>query len=102
MANGEKEKSIEMRLAAIEDKLSQMHVSEDEMKAYEKVAGLMGGPQPQPPGGGGTTAFPQILRNRFIIPRQIIRDCYECGGDCWGGPGGPFGSGGGGNFGNFG
>jgi hypothetical protein len=27
-------KSLEMRIAAIEDQLSKMHVTEDEMKAY--------------------------------------------------------------------
>jgi Na+-translocating ferredoxin:NAD+ oxidoreductase RNF subunit RnfB len=32
-----------MRVAAIEDKLGQMNVTEEEMRAYQKVASLMGG-----------------------------------------------------------
>ena len=72
-----KEKTIEMRLAEIEDKLSKMHITEEEMKAYEKVSSLIG----QAGGGTGSSGLAsQILRNRFIIPRQIIRFCFECGG----------------------
>jgi hypothetical protein len=71
-----KEKTIEMRLAEIEDKLSKMHITEEEMKAYEKVSSLIGSPA----AGGSSGLASQILRNRFIIPRQIIRFCYECGG----------------------
>jgi Na+-translocating ferredoxin:NAD+ oxidoreductase RNF subunit RnfB len=32
-----------MRVAAIEDKLAQMNVTEEEMRAYQKVASLMAG-----------------------------------------------------------
>src|SRR5215218_6781579 len=45
-----REKTLEMRVAELEDKLSQMHVTEEEMKAYHKVNALMGG------GGGGAGA----------------------------------------------
>ena len=37
------EKSLEMRIAAIEDKLSRMTVSQEEMNAYQKVSALAGG-----------------------------------------------------------
>jgi hypothetical protein len=37
------EKSLEMRIAAIEDKLSRMSVSQEEMSAYQKVSALAGG-----------------------------------------------------------
>jgi len=35
-------KTLEMRVAELEDKLSQMHVSEEEMKTYQKVAQKLG------------------------------------------------------------
>jgi hypothetical protein len=35
-------KTLEMRVAEIEDKLAKLHVTEDEMKAYHKVAALVG------------------------------------------------------------
>ena len=43
MAEQKSDKTIEMRLAEIEDKLSQMHITEEEMKAYNKVASALGG-----------------------------------------------------------
>jgi hypothetical protein len=39
---GEERRTLEMRLAAIEDKLAQMSVSEEEMRAFQKVAALTG------------------------------------------------------------
>ena len=43
------EKTIEMRLAEIEDKLARLHVTEEEMRAFHKVNALLGG-------GGGEGA----------------------------------------------
>jgi len=100
-------KSLEMRLAALEDKLSKLNISEEDMKTYERVANALG-----VGGQTGLTPAPdscqvcQITRqrlvciNRGIIPRQIIRFCYECGecGPCAGGGG----FSGGGGFGGFG
>jgi hypothetical protein len=113
MADQSKEKSLEMRVAELEDKLSQMHVTEDEMKAYHKVSSLMG--------GGGGTASPQagcildcvnqcinecairactVVRSCTIRACTIIRSCtYECGGGCAPGGGGGFGGGGFGSLG---
>ncbi len=95
-------KSLEMRIAAIEDKLSKMHVTEEEMKAYEKVNALMGGAAAAAP-----QAAPQICtisRNRVVfcwpgIRRPIITVCEcQCGPGIEGGGGGGFGGG----FGGFG
>jgi hypothetical protein len=36
------QKSLEMRVAELEDKLSKVHITEEEMKAYHKVAALTG------------------------------------------------------------
>jgi hypothetical protein len=95
-------KSLEMRIAAIEDKLSKMHVTEEEMKAYEKVSALMGGA-----GAAAHQASPQICtiaRNRAVfcwpgIRRPIITVCEcQCGPCIESGGGGGFTGG----FGGFG
>ncbi len=46
----EKPKSLEMRVAELEDKLSGLHITEAEMKAHNKVAALSCY-VPQPPPG---------------------------------------------------
>jgi hypothetical protein len=97
-------KSLEMRIAALEDKLSKMHITEEEMKAYEKVASMMGGVP-----AASAQASPQfctIARNRGIfcwpgIRRPIITICECQCGPCIEGGGGGFGGFGGG-FGGFG
>jgi hypothetical protein len=38
----ETKRTLEMRVAELEDKLSKIHITEDEMKAYQKVSGLLG------------------------------------------------------------
>jgi len=117
------EKTIEMRLAELEDKLSKIHITEDELKAFHKVNNMIGG-------GAGAAAAAAPMEAALdpsasatvctvctiyqcIIPRQIsryinrgitprinrgINECNECG------PCGGFGGGGasGGGFGNFG
>jgi hypothetical protein len=108
-----REKTLEMRVAELEDKLSKMHITEDEMKAYQKVSALVGG------GTAGAAASPAagcvvdcsgcinecmiractIVRYCTIIRNcTIIRSCtFECGGGC-----APGGFGGGGGFGSLG
>jgi len=120
MAEQKPDKTIEMRLAEIEDKLSQMHITEEEMKAYQKVSNALGmgaatmgsaatmGPQ-------AAAAQQQIGINRGISP--IFRVCiirWNCTCICPCGPGvcnectcGPCAAGGGGGgfgggFGGFG
>ena len=63
-------KSLEMRIAAIEDKLSKMNVTEEEMKAYEKVSGMMG--------GGVPAASPQLSPQVCTIARQVFVQCWRC------------------------
>jgi hypothetical protein len=102
------EKTIEMRLAEIEDKLARLHVTEEEMRAFHKVNALLGG------GGGeaqaGQAVAPQAAALSptvcTIVPRYISRyrvinrgiaECNECG------PCAQFGGGSqGGGFGGFG
>ena len=110
-----KEKTLEMRVAELEDKLSKMHITEDELKAFHKVSALMGGAggvgaAPSPAAGcildcsGGCINECAIrgcsIRNCTIVRFcTIIRSCtFECGGGCAPGGGG-FGGGGFGSFG---
>lgn len=117
MADEKKDRTLEMRVAELEDKLKQLHVTEDEIKAYQKVSGLLGGAAvsggsaqpcvaaaPQP----CVAASPQVCILRCIVANCIhtcvIQPCIvrcinlcinECGGGCLpgvGGTGGGFGS----------
>ncbi|SRR6266536_2445873 len=112
MVDQPKEKTLEMRVAELEDKLSKVHITEEEMKAYHKVSSLI---------GGGVTASPNagcildcvggcinecairactIIRNCTIRACTIIRACtFECGGGCAPGGGGLIGGGGFGSLG---
>jgi hypothetical protein len=95
--NPEQQKSLEMRVAELEDRLSKMHITEEEMKTYQKVASLLGAQA-----GTGTALSPQfcIIYRCIIHPVCIIRciircyECFECGGGCLpGGGAGPAGGG---------
>ncbi len=97
-------RSLELRIAELEDKLAKLHVSEEEMKAYEKVSALMGGATTAATesAAAGPTGVP-ISRARLVCVnrgvRQIQRFCYECTcGPCAEGGGYT----GGGGFGGFG
>ena len=93
-------KTLEMRVAELEDKLSKIHISEDELKAYHKVNALVGG-QPAPDVTTAATPAaaaqlsPQVCVisqvcvvsravSRSISPRSIspinrgIGECFEC------------------------
>jgi len=107
------QKSLEMRVAELEDKLSKIHITEDEMKAYHKVSSLMGGGAAATPASSGVSPAAGCIADcvggcinecaiRACVIRQctiaryctIIRACtYECGGGC--APGGSGSSGGG-------
>ena len=107
-------KSLEMRIAAIEDKLSKLNITEDELRTYEKVAAALGGQtaaqaQPGISAGGcinecaiarGIT--PRGIGPRGVVPRTIVpRFVCECN-ECMPFGGGGSGSFGGGGFGGFG
>jgi hypothetical protein len=104
MADEKEVKSLEMRIAAIEDKLSKLNVTEEEMKAYEKVSSLMGAGTP----AAGTAPSPQFLCaiTRFVFcqvfqPPRTIRACECTCGPCACDPT-VFSRGSGGGFGGFG
>jgi hypothetical protein len=114
------EKTIEMRLAELEDKVSKIHITEEELKAYHKVNALIGGQQVT---GAGAHLDPTVAASPLVcviqpcviqhrvVPRIVPRIVNECTcGPCFGGSGGGgfggggFGGGGfgGGGFGGFG
>lgn len=118
MADETKEKSLEMRVAELEDKLSKVHITEEEMRAFQKVSALMGqtgagGASPQAGcvldcSGGcinecairACTIRACTIRACTIRACTIIRQCtFECGGECAPGGGGLIGGGGFGGFG---
>ena len=69
------EKSLEARVASLEDRLAQMNVTDEEMQAYQKVSALMGG------GGGGVSAgcvsdcVASCLNECLIRQCTIVRAC---------------------------
>jgi hypothetical protein len=83
------EKTLEMRVAELEDRLSKMHITEEEMKAFQKVSSALsmaGGA-----GAGmapGSAAIPSsincincivciICRITCIITCRIVADCIQ-------------------------
>jgi hypothetical protein len=80
------EKTLEMRVAELEDRLSKMHITEEELRVYQKVASALGSH-----GGMGTAAAgtaplsPSIInciaciicRISCIITCRIIADCIQ-------------------------
>jgi len=115
MADEAKEKSLEMRVAELEDKLSKIHITEEEMKAYQKVSTLLGGAGGTSPQAGCILDCSGGCINECAIRACTIRACTiractiractiractsECINEC-----GPVGGGtlGGGGFGGFG
>lgn len=100
MANEKETTSLEMRVAALEDKLSKVHITEEEMKTYQKVASLLGGGVPA--AGSAPALSPQICN----ISRTPIWNCWRfrtpifvC--ECQCGPCNPESSSGGGFGGGF-
>jgi hypothetical protein len=110
MADQSKEKTLEMRVAELEDKLAKFHVTEDELAAYRKVASLIGAGAA---GGEAVTAAGAapgpaqsvacVVRT-CVIRTCIIRTCIiTCINECTCGPCAMGGGGvGGGGFGSLG
>src|SRR6187431_2265159 len=84
MADTEKasQKSLEMRVAELEDKLRSVSVTEDEMKAFHKVSGLMsGGVQAAAPAQAsaatnvGLTPYDCVVYQCTVVSQCTIRAC---------------------------
>jgi hypothetical protein len=59
-------KTLEMRVAELEDKLSKLHITEDEMKAYHKVSSLV-----------GQQAAPSLSPQVCVISRCVTSNCIS-------------------------
>ena len=80
------EKTLEMRVAELEDKLSKVHITEEEIKAYHKVAAAL---SMQSPGAASASPAPITginciacincitCRVNCIIACRIIADCIQ-------------------------
>jgi hypothetical protein len=62
-------RSLEMRVAELEDKLQQLHITEDEMATYHKVASALGG------GGGGVAASADAATALTPVPDNCVVAC---------------------------
>ena len=98
----DEKKTLEMRVAELEDKLAQTHITEEEMATYNKVAAKLGAASASPPAAQCFQCLPQPIVSQCIhcIIRPIIKPIYwaDCIQQCFTGGG----SGGGGGFGNLG
>jgi hypothetical protein len=105
----EEKRTLEMRVAELEDKLAQLHISEEEMATYQKVASKLGaGSAPTVPhvtaciAAQCTQCMNPIIFQQCISPIRypIIRPIYwaDCIQQCFQGGGGA----GGGGFGSLG
>jgi hypothetical protein len=78
-------KSLEMRVAAIEDKLSKMSVTEQDLQSYQKVASLLGVTTARQPcvaqiGTGTIRPINIPISIPVHIPTPIIiNDCIQAG-----------------------
>jgi len=68
----DEKRTLEMRVAELEDKLAKVHISEEEMATYNKVAAKLG------TGGGSTGASPAAVQCLQCIPQPIISQCIHC------------------------
>jgi len=80
-------RTLEMRVAELEDRLAGLQITEEEMRAYQKVSGLIAGAAPglAPVGGGMMAAgaqpavapvpITQCIINRCIINQCVINNC---------------------------
>jgi hypothetical protein len=98
------EKSLEMRVAELEDKLAKLHITEEEMRAFQKVSNLLGG-QPaapaEPAGAIPCVPSPQVCAVARSVGRNVsigsprsgcyMFECSQCAPLGWGGWGGGFG-----------
>jgi hypothetical protein len=70
--------TLEMRVAAIEDKLAALQITEQEMAAYRKVASLLAGGQAGP-ATGPAAAAPALSPIVCVIYQPCVRyqPCYR-------------------------
>jgi hypothetical protein len=72
----DEKKTLEMRVAELEDKLAQVHISEDEMNTYHKVAAKLGAAAPCAQAAGGPAVQSCVAAQQCIAQQQcIVQQC---------------------------
>ena len=99
----EEKKTLEMRVAELEDKLAQLHISESDMATYQKVAAKLGAAAPSAQSCIAAAQciqcinpiiYQQCIRWPIIRPiywADCIPQCLPAGGGVGGGGFGTFG-----------
>ena len=94
----EEKKTLEMRVAELEDKLAQLHISESDMATYQRVAAKLGAaaPSAQPCIAAQYLQCASPIIYQQCIRWPIIRPIYwaDCIPQCYTGGGGAGGAGG--------
>lgn len=67
----DEKKTLEMRVAELEDKLAKVHITEEEMATYNKVAAKLGAASPS----AGSTAAIQCVQ---CVAGPIVSHCIQC------------------------
>jgi hypothetical protein len=104
MAEEKEKKTLEMRVAELEDKIAQLHISESDMATYQRVAARLGtsgmgaqmGAQPCVAAHSCVQCISPILQQCIQCTiRPIIRPIYwaDCIQQCFAGGGGVGGAG---------
>ena len=69
----EQAKSLEMRVAELEDKLSKQHITEEEWKTYQKVASSLGGQAVTQPALSCLSCINCVV----VVSRTIYQPCVR-------------------------
>lgn len=72
------ERSLEARVAELEDKLKRLSITEEEMRAFNKVAAAMG-PQPSPAEATALGTEPALAVCRICTTCRVCGGCRSCG-----------------------
>lgn len=73
----DEKKTLEMRVAELEDKLAQVHITEDEMATYNKVAAKLGAAQPCQPAATQPCVAAQPNLPMPVVSQQPCQ-IYHC------------------------
>jgi hypothetical protein len=84
----DEKKTLEMRVAELEDKLAQVHISEDEMATFHKVAAKLGTAAPCTPASGvhqsciasqqPCVAQQPCIAQQCVVHPCIVQQCHQC------------------------
>jgi hypothetical protein len=73
----DEKKTLEMRVAELENKLAQVHITEEEMATYNKVAAKLGAAAPTAATSAAIQCYQQCIPQPISHIQCIIRDCIR-------------------------